>query len=711
MNNIFNPFTNRKGQALLLSCIVLFSILFPFRTWDSYISSTMENKFPVDIPFLHHAQDHAFFTIEGKFTWYNPFDNKLKIVADDCLKSLKINHVDIDLSNYPQNYLCDYRSGITLNLDTVDLLLVNTFQASISDKYGKHGLAMHSSSASVEKIFVKILWLIYLTFIIMQVYKYYSNRSILTIKNCLWLIKKLFIHNKWITWIPISIFTLFMINLFWDRLLYELKGPFTWDTTIYWAVGRGMLNGQVPWQEMFETKPIGIFLLSAISQWISGGNYLTNVFQVVVLTLPILGLSLIVYSLQKEKIRFNYTELLIILCITIAHMYYVAIRSGEVQVESFGACFAILYILTLQYYNALNKKTFYCLSSAFIMLSIGFKEPFIIPIIVGAVIFSKDKLEFLKKFVIPSSLASIIGMLILLTFGSLTAYFKHYLGFIFGSHIGHHGSVWDRMLRIDKFEKDLSGVSNGYLMIIIFLFTFFVIHQLIINRHTNNIEKSLEYLLKNIILILATGFIVGLGGQFYNHHYIFATPIYFILFIYFLKEINTIPIFFRSWSWTILLISIGFMFHHTHVYDYEDNILSIKANEAREKMAATYVDTILHLTDNKNYLFFGANGPQVYAYTKHSPLGPNFFQYKNWLKDPKVYSRIIENLNKVDIIVVNNYKDLGPIKGFVKEHVEMYFSLDPWEPVKHIQRQDTKYKIYFRKPLSSVTQQTAPRLL
>src|SRR3989344_8992683 len=63
------------------------------------------------------------------------------------------------------------------------------------------------------------------------------------------------------------------------RLFYEIQGPYTGDSTIYWAVGRGILNGLTPYTDLFETKPPGIFLLSAMSIALTGGPMLGTVIQ------------------------------------------------------------------------------------------------------------------------------------------------------------------------------------------------------------------------------------------------------------------------------------------------------------------------------------------------------------------------------------------------------------------------------------------------
>ena len=67
------------------------------------------------------------------------------------------------------------------------------------------------------------------------------------------------------------------------RLFYEIQGAYTGDSPIYWAMGRGILNGRTPYIDLFETKPPGIFLLSALSIALTGGPMLGTVIQTLII--------------------------------------------------------------------------------------------------------------------------------------------------------------------------------------------------------------------------------------------------------------------------------------------------------------------------------------------------------------------------------------------------------------------------------------------
>src|SRR2546422_741744 len=55
------------------------------------------------------------------------------------------------------------------------------------------------------------------------------------------------------------------------RVQLELLGAVQPDAYLYFTVGRGILNGLLPYKDLFETKPPGMFLLSALSLWITNG--------------------------------------------------------------------------------------------------------------------------------------------------------------------------------------------------------------------------------------------------------------------------------------------------------------------------------------------------------------------------------------------------------------------------------------------------------
>ena len=153
--------------------------------------------------------------------------------------------------------------------------------------------------------------------------------------------------------IPFGIFLLlfFIIKAggFFSRFTYELQTPFTADTPMYYAIGKGMTHGLLPYQDLFETKPPMIFFTAAFSYWLTGDFYLCNLlsfFLLTISTLLPLGSMVWTYVKRKEKnIFLLITSLITALFVGLLLGAYDQIRSGEVQVELFGAAFISLYFL------------------------------------------------------------------------------------------------------------------------------------------------------------------------------------------------------------------------------------------------------------------------------------------------------------------------------------------------------------------------------
>ena len=121
--------------------------------------------------------------------------------------------------------------------------------------------------------------------------------------------KRLFVITLAITILLPSIF--FTGKAFVDlsnRVNYELKGPLTWDSPIYLALGRGITNGFKPYIDLFETKPPGIFLISALSFYLFDDTMLTYIFQaLVVIGISFVPAVLIFLSVKKrERIPINF---------------------------------------------------------------------------------------------------------------------------------------------------------------------------------------------------------------------------------------------------------------------------------------------------------------------------------------------------------------------------------------------------------------------
>lgn len=191
--------------------------------------------------------------------------------------------------------------------------------------------------------------------------------------------------------------------LFWMALLkgifhlgrmiyYELQSPLHFDALINVWVARGLLNGLTPYVDLFETKPFGIFLIMAV--------FLLTSFKLAT------ALNIVSFASYPLLNRRN-------VLIGILLALYVETRGAFMQTEVFGAFFSTLYVLTL-------GNTW--LSTLFIGLSVGMKEPFLFVNLACVILLRKN---LMRCFVWPLLIATVIG--VLLTVALDIPYFTEYL--------------------------------------------------------------------------------------------------------------------------------------------------------------------------------------------------------------------------------------------------------------------------------------------
>ena len=194
-----------------------------------------------------------------------------------------------------------------------------------------------------------------------------------------------------------------------DIFTFELKHAYTADAPLYWSVGRGILNGLTPYADMYENKPLGIFLISALSFALTNDTIICNLFScLAALMLTILPAVFLLNKYKHTEIAYTKgtgavrktTAFLIILMSCLLVTVYAEVRSGGFQVEAIGAAFSVLFIcLSLKLKTAKTKKQTILLT-VFAALAIGcavmIKEPFLLVSVFGALLFVDNFKGFLK---------------------------------------------------------------------------------------------------------------------------------------------------------------------------------------------------------------------------------------------------------------------------------------------------------------------------
>ncbi len=471
-----------------------------------------------------------------------------------------------------------------------------------------------------------------------------------------------------------------------DRWIYELHQPYTADMGIYLAVGRGILNGLTPYVDLFENKPPGIFLLSALSLRLFNGSQLLHLLEAAILMgFPYVFLLWHFHgsSLAKERNAGVSTVFMLgnTALFSIGLALYTFLRSGEAQVESYGAFAGILFLAVVSLGRGTFQTAWLWISSILLLAAVGMKEPFVLTILAGfLVIFGWDFPVLRERFLKPLILAGILGCIALFTLGFLWPYIGVYLAEMFGHHIPQGGSVFSRAFTPQKLWLDVKDFSPWFGVNLLFMMMF------PLGRQWRESADLAAFLWKIILLLAAvflTSFAVGMGGAYYNHHFIFAAPFYAAIFFRFALDVrrSRAP---RMLFWSgvnLFLISLA-MFHHTTM-NYERLLANFEREPLPAKHAARVVDDILDACEVDRYLFLGGNGPQPYSFTRHSPFGPMFFQYYYSLSPDRAFFRqkFLESLEQAQLIVSREYL-LNTLQDEAVRYIDGQFTETPWRCAK-----------------------------
>ncbi|PIR52877.1 hypothetical protein COU76_03805 [Candidatus Peregrinibacteria bacterium CG10_big_fil_rev_8_21_14_0_10_49_10] len=245
-------------------------------------------------------------------------------------------------------------------------------------------------------------------------------------------IQALSAKQRSLSFILLFLCILALLKILWifiADVTFLARGAIDDDTTIYFIVGRGILNGLQPYVDLFESKPPGIFLLSAFSLFFTQTDSLAvflNIFQF--LLFPLLLTAVAFYEVRSIPSRFWQAISLLAAFLTgIVLMLYLEVRSGTVETEAFGSFFSLLYALSI--YKEPQKYYAKCtlVSAMLLLCSIGFKETFLPINFAVSILLVRRWSHFIKSFVLPLSIAVVIGVLFLFFLGYFYAYFSVYL--------------------------------------------------------------------------------------------------------------------------------------------------------------------------------------------------------------------------------------------------------------------------------------------
>lgn len=462
------------------------------------------------------------------------------------------------------------------------------------------------------------------------------------------------------------------------RFLYELQGPITWDTTIYLAVGRGILNGLLPYRDLFETKPPGIFLLSSFSLWLHGDAMIAAVAQAV--AIAVMPICMVWAASHIARPHSAWVRTIVPVAVFLVGgtlSLYTAERAGEFQVESFGVAFSALYIAAVASHPFRAQGWIIAVASLSILGAVGMKEPFLFSILAAALILFADAPHLLfRLYFLPLAIAAAAGVGVMWALGYLGPYLSIYIPYMLGKHISIVGPWWERGWRWGLIADDLyvyAPLLSGVIAVATILFLVQLFHS------WRRAHISIPCFLLAVYL---TMLVVGLEGHYFNHHFAFAVPSYIALFLVVISRKC-------QWEWHWLQRHTALIMPITALtvllalaqpnIPYEARLVGMREGGRVAKETAAHIDHVLDACSIPSYMFLGTNGLQPYAYTEHSPLGPSFIQYAyiSTLQFPLFRTTFIQNLQHAQLIVAGHY-ELLDLQPFVEAYTQEHFSTEPW---------------------------------
>ena len=493
---------------------------------------------------------------------------------------------------------------------------------------------------------------------------------------------------------------------FYVRLSFDLKLPLAHDVTIFATVGRGIVNGFMPYVDMLELKPVGIFLLNFLSYKLTGSLLFSYIFLILCLTivflLPMLFVGIKIANKRDNSI-FYYT---LAICLSSLFTIYGDLKGGRLLPEFFGAFFSCLYIFILNTnFHILRKRWSYLVLGLLMCVACNFKEPFLLIILSSSIIFSDSFKSFYQKFIIPFFIACVMGGGFLLCINLLFPYLEYlyYMVFVL--------SVSDGQTIIERTFGDINNIFNqlnfsypvsGYIFYMLLMFPIF---EILFKKNGEffKLKNKILRIIKIAIALFITTMGIHSSGRYYVQHDGFSFPFIFALSIYFLRNVKFNRKLGKNCT-VVIYVSLALIafnceierirtLHNDYFYFYKDYMQENDSN-------AKYIDAVLDKINEKTYVYIGSYGFNILACTKHSPKGKYFFQGDNWNgeKLPNFYEDISKSVENAKIVVFNGYYD-DKLKNKIEPILKSDFTTKIPDSLKSIDSPHSRYTIYYSKKL------------
>ncbi len=507
-------------------------------------------------------------------------------------------------------------------------------------------------------------------------------------------------------------------------MLLEVMGGMRDDAYIFRAMGQGILNHLPIYSDMFETKPPGIFYLWAASLLISKQNWPMAALSIICQ----LSMLAILWKWVRSQLRLYHqlsaTSQLACAIFSVMLMFFAAKLATPGQVEIYALLPAILALYFGFGPHANTHWKSMVPAGICLGISIFIREPLVLSVIGSGMVLSSNSRTFWHRITAMLVIASITFIGSLLVTGTLYSYFNIYLPFIFVSEISWTGPAWLRWLNVGPLGLKMLQHSPGFLVAMLLT----IAAQAWRASPAPHLRKQWLPLLASILCgnalvwlapkvdpvimrivevavacclatvgylcvkayfsrdaeawrlaatgggILSAAAAVSIGGDYFEHHYALAVPVYFVLFISAIPVLVTAT---TSRAKRLPVLFIGAVIAcvlpvQARWAAYQNNVLNYQLPELqRSYEVADILDTVLDRCGFDRYQYIGADTSSPMGVSRHSPLGPAIFQmyFQFYIKHtPFFLGSLREHITKTADVVL--------VEKIYQHHKDANFDLD-----------------------------------
>ena len=452
---------------------------------------------------------------------------------------------------------------------------------------------------------------------------------------------------------------------------YFLKADtFVQDADLYLAVSRGMLNGLLPYKDLFEIKPPGMFLMGALSLLLFGNAWLGNLLGATTLLVTVITFPLVAWHMGRTVGRDGRLTLLLLGVLTGAFWALFAAEKGQPwQTEVFGSLFALLYVLTL-FWRSASPTVRAAVATLGLLGCMGIKEPFVFSCAAAAVLAARRPKDLLQSFALPLLCAVIVGVAVAAALGILSPYVSWYLPAL--TYRGYaFDPLWLRGLNVWKTVQNLSHFTWLAPPAVAGLLAMRVAGARTVRERVLGAGAALLALYLGLIA-------VGSAGDYQAHHFVFLTPLLFAASCLACEAAAS------RWQerrvrTAVIMLTLLWAGVMAFVSPPALSQLVPEQEIAEARTVAAGIDAVLDRCGIDRYLIILKDALHPWMFTRHSPLNHALFhQIDNGVQYGQPFlEESVRRLEQAQVIVFphETFKASNPIGDEMGPYIQRTFSM------------------------------------